>query len=68
MSSRDIGYIMAKLEELHIDIKEIKRARTKAIERIGSLEKSRAYLKGVGIVVILSTGTALRYLHSLIGG
>jgi DNA-binding protein len=62
------GYIMAKLEELHHDIKEIKRARSKAIARISSLERSRAYMKGIGGVLAVTTGVVLKYIHGLIGG
>lgn len=67
MSNQDIGYILAKLEELHYDIKEIKKLRSDAVNRISSLEKSRSFIKGVGAVSAISLGVILRYLYAMIG-
>lgn len=66
MPKHDIGYILAKLEELHSDIKEIKHEKYHTSKRIGSLEKSRAYIKGVGLSCILILGGGMKYLYSLI--
>lgn len=68
MNNKDIGYILAKLEELHHDIKELRKTREKAIDRISSLERSRAYIKGFGSILAVSTGIVLKYIHSLVGG
>ena len=54
----DIGYIKARLEDVHLDIKEIKKHRFHSEKRIESLEKSRSYAKGgVGLMAILLTST-----------
>ena len=53
----DVGYIKARLEDVHLDVKEIKRHRIHIEERVRLLEKMAAYAKGV-IAFLLALVTA----------
>ena len=67
MTKKEVGYILAKLEELHADVKEIRDDGKGKETRLKSLETSRAYFKGAGLVVTFIFGSAMRYLYNLLG-
>lgn len=67
INKRELGYILAKLEELHEDVREMKTYRAGVVGRVESLERSRAYFKGIGATIVLSFTAIMKYLYSITG-
>ncbi len=65
--SQSPDYLIAKIEELHIDIKEIKRLLELQNGRIRKLEIFRGWLTGAVSVCVVVVGITIKYIHELIG-